>query len=100
MRHAMAPASIEEGGLRNPTGESPAQVLSEDSDTCNHPQVLRPFAVRPPHGVGVGTGRGDHDLNVLSSVTQVRPECSRRATDRWRLANSIAFRPQRISLGL
>jgi len=28
---------IEEGDLRNPTGESPAQVLSEDSDTCiNH----------------------------------------------------------------
>jgi hypothetical protein len=28
---------IEEGDLRNPTGESPAQVSSEDSDTCiNH----------------------------------------------------------------
>jgi len=39
---------IEEGDLRNPTGESPAQVLSEDSDTCNQPQVLRSFAVSPP----------------------------------------------------
>src|SRR6266545_1844361 len=41
----------------------------------------------------LGTGRGAHDLNVLSSVHRVRPECSRRATDRWRLANSIAFDP-------
>src|SRR6266508_1470734 len=84
---------IEEGDLRNPTGESPAQVLSEDSDTCNQPQSSsahrREACPRSWRGEGPRCSRSER----VSSVHRVRPECSRRATDRWRLANSIAFDP-------
>src|SRR6266545_4336756 len=59
--------------FETPTGESPAQVLSEDSDTCNQPQVRRPIAVRPAHGVGVGRGRGALDLNVYRPCTGCDP---------------------------